>query len=726
MVSKFFTYLTIFSAVSFAMLLLIPGDPKNAALLGFSALRLLMLAGFLLLVLLLGWGAFYFRKHQERDRFLWGRIESTLRRPYLKQTILFLTSLTILGSIVLILDVFTTTNQFVYQILLRLLPVLVFCTLTGLAILNYPPFKEERRKWLLIILASLLFTLACGLLQEVLLGDLERPYPAVSGPLQAGKWAAMFLSFLWFTWLSRLDSTGRWTWALLGLFITLLLLIQWETYPLVYWPTKHLLAIFIPAAIPLFTLLTMGVFQLWQKLDERWRKTLGFVLQVGTVLLLLVLTIPYYNAAREHARILNDSDRYTDQSNYLEFARQARESNFTYLGEHNQTVGYPFFMAIFYENGMDNESFFERGKQVNIILSLVLIGIMYFLFVRKLGIPAGSLLTLMIAFGLYIFKAPYFQAEILYYFLAFLGFFLMMQMLLKPGFLLAAAAGITLGLAHHTKASVLPALAVFTAVYLLKELLTWIQTYRKESIDRQWLGQTGLRVLYLLIILVSFLAVIYPYIRVTKEKFGAYFYNVNTSVYIWYDDFTEAKAAEEIYNFTDIWPPDMPEEQVPGLRNYLRTHSLAQIIERIKFGIDAQVTNILSQFSVTNYHLTTLFLLILALLADLKNSVSLMRKYPYLVLFACLYFGVYLTSFIWYSPISPERRFTYGLFIPLMFSIFSALRELMNNQISFTGSRSPIRLQAFINGGYFILGLTLIINIWLVLTERIFFDRFGS
>ena len=47
MVSKFFTYLTIFSAVSFAMLLLIPGDPKNAALLGFSALRLLMLAGFL-------------------------------------------------------------------------------------------------------------------------------------------------------------------------------------------------------------------------------------------------------------------------------------------------------------------------------------------------------------------------------------------------------------------------------------------------------------------------------------------------------------------------------------------------------------------------------------------------------------------------------------------------------------------------------------------------------
>ena len=249
---------------------------------------------------------------------------------------------------------------------------------------------------------------------------------------------------------------------------------------------------------------------------------------------------------------------------------------------------------------------------------------------------------------------------------------------------------------------------------------------RRKSYDRERIHKSVVRLAYLLITVICFLTVIYPYIRVTKQRFGQYFYNVNTSVYIWYDDFVQAKAAEEIYNFTDQWPPDMPAEMVPGLQNYLRTHSIEQIIDRIRFGVNQQIINIQSQFSVTNYQLTFMVLLLMVIMADLKNSINLLLKYPYLVGFSILYFAVYMTAFIWYSPISPERRFTYGLFIPLMFAIFVAIKELVANQRKNADQKTSIELKQFVSAVYFVVALTLIINIWLVLSERMFFDRYGS
>lgn len=725
-ISKYLKYILIFCLVSVLMLVLIPGDPKNAVLLGFSGLRLLMLAGFGLLLGVLGWGIYTLNHNPQLDERIWARVEMAASKPLTRDVILAMTSLVVLSCSVLILDLAITTNQFLEQILLRLLPILVIAPLTGILVLSLPPFVPERRKWLLIILLSFGFMLAGYGLINLLLGDLDRPYPAPGGMIHVSKWLSMLLGFGLFTWLTYLPRRGRRTWVLLGVFVTLMLLIQWVTYPGVYWRTGHLMAIFMPPAILAATLVTMGITRAWGRLNQGWRKRIGVLLQVSAVLLLLGLMIPYYHAANLHARTLNDSPRYTDQSNYLDFARQAHESNFTYLGEHNQTAGYPFLQALFYSEGMDEAAFFERGKQVNIILSLILLAFMFLVFARYLTLPVGTLLALIVAFGLYIFKAPYFQAEVLYYFLAFLGFTLMAKMIETPGWILALLTGISLGAAQHVKASILPALAVFAAVYLVKEMVTWIGAIQARKVNREWFKPALQRIAFLVIVLLSFWMVIYPYVRVTKERFGQYFYNVNTSVYIWYDDFIEAKEAEAIYNFTDQWPPDMPADQVPGLGNYLRSHSLDQVIDRIQFGIKAQVTNIVSQFSVTNYQLTMLVLLILVFAADFRNGARLISRYPYLFAFGILFFGFYLAAFTWYSPISPERRFTYGLFIPLMFSIFVSLKELVNQQLKTADEKALFDLKSLTHGAYLLVGLSLIINIWLVLTERMFFDRYGS
>jgi len=92
------------------------------------------------------------------------------------------------------------------------------------------------------------------------------------------------------------------------------------------------------------------------------------------------------------------------------------------------------------------------------------------------------------------------------------------------------------------------------------------------------------------------------------------------------DDNFDAIAAEEKYNFAEKWPSQLSADEIPSLRNYLREHSLAQIGERIRFGIQAQVDNIKSQFSVTNYHLSYVVLLALVVLADPKNSLAMVKK----------------------------------------------------------------------------------------------------
>jgi hypothetical protein len=124
--------------------------------------------------------------------------------------------------------------------------------------------------------------------------------------------------------------------------------------------------------------------------------------------------------------------------------------------------------------------------------------------------------------------------------------------------------------------------------------------------------------------------------------------------------------------------------------------------------------------------LSYLAILGLVFLADLRNSLRLIRRYPYQFAFSVLYFLGYLAAFAWYSPIAPERRFIYGLYIPFMFAVFYALQALASSQRSEGDHRSAIDLPRFLSAAHFVIFLSLLANIWLVLTERMFFDRFGA
>jgi hypothetical protein len=726
MATRFLRYSMIAGFLSLVILVLIPSDPKNARLLGFSTARLAMVAGFLLILGLLQAAIWWLKRRPAREQQLNRFIQDIPRRRRLCQWILFLATLVILTGLYQLAEFVMTSDAFLKSYLLRLLPVAFFAAVVSWGVLRLDALRESGRPWIAVLGLTVVGTVAGRLFQAFLQGLVERPTPVNSGTIMASQVGLALVVFLWAAHFIARPRKERPTWALLLLLVALLAYIQWWAYPNKYWRAMSLVALFTPLAVYAIALLAQLVFSLWDRLrlaqQARWRT----ILPIGAILVLLALAIPYYTVAVIHSRTLNYAPIFTDQGEYLKFAETARLRNFNYTGDQNRMPLYPFLQGLFYQPGMGDQAFFDQGKLRNIFLSLALQALMYLIFRRYLGSWIGPLLTGIIAFSLYIFKAPYFQSEILYYFLAFLGFLLALEMLAHPSLKLGIATGIIFGLAHLTKASVLPGLVLFGVLFALKYLIQLLRKLKGGALSLENLAPLGRQLLAGVLVFVFFILVIFPYINAMKQRFGHYFYNVNTTFYVWFDTNPQAFQAEAKYHFAEQWPSQLPPDQIPSLRNYLRQHTLAQIEQRFFTGLSEQIDNVLSPFSVTNYQLSYLVILCLVFLADLRNSLRLVGSHPYRVAFSLLYFLGYLAAFAWYSPIAPERRFLYGLYIPFMFALFCALETMTLPRENSQDHPRRIDLRLFLNAAHFVIFLSLVANVWLVLTERMFFDRFGA
>ena len=67
----------------------------------------------------------------------------------------------------------------------------------------------------------------------------------------------------------------------------------------------------------------------------------------------------------------------------------------------------------------------------------------------------------------------------------------------------------------------------------------------------------------LMLIVFTFLAVEYPHISNSKRIYGHYFYNVNSTFYIWYDSWDDVMQGTRVHGDRVGWP-DMPEDQIPS------------------------------------------------------------------------------------------------------------------------------------------------------------------
>lgn len=391
---------------------------------------------------------------------------------------------------------------------------------------------------------------------------------------------------------------------------------------------------------------------------------------------LAIALILFVNRAAVQGRVINTDMESTDQSAYMKQAVEMRTSDFAYVNPRNRMPLYPALLAVF----MDKEdlvelrqqypkskeffpkacaAFFEMGKKINTGLALITVALVAGVLLVKFPRHYALNLWFLAAFGVFVFKAPFVQAEILYYLLTFAVFLLCWRLFRRPSLLLAILAGALVGLGHLTKASVLPGVLVFAVFYPL------------DALWQSWRGSAGVpwrRLAVTAFFVVSFLAVIYPYIARSKEMFGHYFYNVNSTFYMWCDSWKEAKTRTGSVDDRKSWP-DLPADQLPSLSNYLKTHTVGQVIWRPVKGASVVFNSMVKAYGYIWPCLAYLAFAIFLVAWKHRLAWRVIRRRPVPLLALGAYFAGYYLLISWYSQIINGNRFILGLFLPFLFAV---------------------------------------------------------
>lgn len=380
------------------------------------------------------------------------------------------------------------------------------------------------------------------------------------------------------------------------------------------------------------------------------------------------------------ATSLNTTVGKKDQSAYLHDAKQMARTNYAFTTDRNRMPLYLFLQSLIYREGMTRERYFYNGKMLNSAIAIAAVGSMYLVARAFLPVLASVNFALIVALTALAWKAAFVQAEVTYYLLFFCAFALCARLLVRPTWRGAALAGVVTGLAHLTKASVTPLVVLFVLVAGARAL--WLTFAQPQAAgaggaplgrDRAWKPwATGA------LVVVVFLATVFPYILTSKRVFGHWFYNVNTRFYFWCDSWAQAEAATKAHGDRVGWPT-MPADQIPGPAKYLREHTPRQIAARFAHGFEEVWEALRDEGRVT---FLILYLIGLGVFAFLNPAGVRAAFSPggqgFLILFAVLYLLGYAVLSAFYAKIVEPDRFVIAHFAPLMLSLSVAIQHLSN------------------------------------------------
>jgi hypothetical protein len=408
------------------------------------------------------------------------------------------------------------------------------------------------------------------------------------------------------------------------------------------------------------------------------------------LLVLLILTV-YGFEAHARRRVKSAPITLGDQDAYLGYARHLYESNYTVVEDRNRMPVYPFLLSLIYEPGMTDADFLARAQKFTVNLSIFLLLLLFFVFRRFFSPLYSVALLAATAFGVFIYRVDRAQTEMLFYFVSFCAFALLLQLLRRPGWKLAILAGATTGLAHLTKASVLPALAAWIAAFGARTLCD-PNRFR------------GPRLATLILVPATFLAVVFPYIQTSKRIYDAYFYNVNSTFVVWCDSSSQAYDFLSHYGDKDQWR-SLPSDQLPSFRKYWREHSVARILRRIGRGaLDLATQNA----RAIGYYKFVIAILVAGIVLATRRTArlrELVTENRFAAAFCIMFLSGYYLLYAWYDAIINDTRFILAIFLPFLFAgSFCVLRMGRDRLVSIAGRR--MTFESFFAG--LLLSLTLI------------------
>jgi hypothetical protein len=437
---------------------------------------------------------------------------------------------------------------------------------------------------------------------------------------------------------------------------------------------------------------------------------------LGWLVLVFVLGLLYYDAAVRHLTYINTDMQQWDQSAYMWAAYEMRVDRSSCVTDRCRMPLYPWLQSLFFRMDLGwSEASFVRGKYVNIVLSMVLLAALFFILNYWIPYYHALALVLTLAFTVFVFKAAYFHDSLLFYFINFLAFLLMLRMFVRPSPMTAALCGLFSALAYLTKASALLAVAIFAFFFIVKQLSAFRRAVCRSDGLVPFVNGALRRLGCLAVAAIVFAAVIFPYISTSKERFGRYFYNVNSTFYMWYDSWEQVKNGTKAHGDRKAWPK-MPPEKLPSLAKYWSEHSIAHMALRLGIGVAVLGYEAITSYGWFKYCLIYGLLAWAAALRAPDYAVGILKKHIAVFVFAVFYFLIYMASYSWYQPIGSGVRFPLAHFLPFLFicALIIVKTDPYGSPLKILGM--PVRFQALAAA----LILTLVLaEAPLICTERI-------
>lgn len=363
------------------------------------------------------------------------------------------------------------------------------------------------------------------------------------------------------------------------------------------------------------------------------------------VILLMVLALGLFAHGVALQSAQNIDRDAIDQSAYLHYARALDEHPERVVADRNRMPMFPFLLAITRSQGVSEAEDFEQAKRVGIAVSALALVVLAALAWRLIGVAGAATVTAAAAFGMVMVKAPWAQADVLWYLMFTAAAVASALLLQRPSAARAATVGVLLGLAQLSKPGALPLLALITATCAALALRGVLR--RDGTGSRRAAGAA--------LVVVFFGLVVAPYAWNSQRTFGAASFNYVSSQYAWYDD------ADDLDFGVLAEDPGAPRPA-----SYIQSHSLGEILQRLGDGL-------VSQARVAFYGSSAMVLVIgqvlivgSIVLARPARSRRVLNERLDAALFLLATIIVYLGAYAWYAPIGLVPRYGATLYFPFL------------------------------------------------------------
>ncbi len=376
-----------------------------------------------------------------------------------------------------------------------------------------------------------------------------------------------------------------------------------------------------------------------------------------------------------------------DQHTYLNMARLMRLTDYERVVARHRMPGYPLMLSSLYRDSDAyvklsekdprnvSDGFFLRAKHFNIMLSLLGIVAVYALARRFLPTLESHVVTWAFAWLMAVFRAPFVQPEVAFYVMFLWSLVMLWRLLVRPRWWLAGTTSLMLAGAFILKSTVIPLVALFVAVALVRVIWLMMDMARR----RDWTGVPGALKGFGTALLVPtlFAVVLLPYFRNTAEMHGSALWDVHSRHYLWMDSDEEKRrwrnAGIELPEFVPA-----PGTEVPTLKTYLASHTAGDMVERLREGWDDTRKMVRTRYRTLDLFVMTLTPTLIALLAVVfwrRTRRAMDRHWLEWLLVAGFFIG-YGLLYCWYEAIGVGPRLALALYLPALFFGVLAVHRL--------------------------------------------------